>query len=148
MARTPARPDGATWNRLLMGAVPFSGTFLRQVKRGAVQDVGLRDLDGAEAEEQHRLEQDRGAGDDRRRAVRVQAGDLLALRERERGELAEHALDRFDEQAVAVDSVGVVWIEVLIDRGERGRGAGDRDALRDARAHGFANRVGEARAER
>src|SRR5688572_19231949 len=39
-----------------------------------VQDVALRDLDLAEAEQPHRLDQDRPSGDDRGRAVGVQPG--------------------------------------------------------------------------
>src|SRR5436190_15926660 len=46
-------------------AVPFSGLVSgRRVERSAVEDVAVRDLDRAEAEHAHRLNQDRGAGDD------------------------------------------------------------------------------------
>ncbi len=55
-------------------------------QRGAAQDVVLGDRDVLEAECAHHLEQDHDAGDDRRRAVRVQADDLAALRH---GELCE-----------------------------------------------------------
>ena len=42
----------------------------------------LGDLDPVEAEGAHRLDQDHDAGDDRRRPVGVQAGDLDPLGER------------------------------------------------------------------
>src|SRR3954452_452729 len=70
---------GPLWNRLLTGAVPFSGLFRGEIERRAVQDVSLRDLQRAEREQEHRLEQDRGPGDDRWGTIGVQAGDLLAL---------------------------------------------------------------------
>ena len=60
--------------------------------------------DPLEAEGAHRLDQDHHAGDDRRRPVGVQAGDLDPLGERGRGELREHPLDRAAGSSdVAVD---------------------------------------------
>src|SRR3954447_25001256 len=102
MARTPARPDGATWNRLPPEAVPFSGRFRRHVQGGSVQDVRLGDLDRVESEQANRLDQDRRAGDDRRGAVGVEARYPLALLERDRGEFAEHAVAGSEQQAVTV----------------------------------------------
>src|SRR3954451_23816297 len=67
---------GPLWNRLLTGAVPFSAAFRSQIQRRAMEDVRLRDLDRREAEHAHRLDQDGGAGHDRRRAIRVKAGHL------------------------------------------------------------------------
>src|SRR3954471_9659003 len=67
---------GPLWNRLLTGAVPFSGRLLGQIQGGAVEDVGLRDLDRGQAEHAHRLDQNGGAGDDRRGPVGVEAGHL------------------------------------------------------------------------
>ena len=46
----------------------------RRPDRGAVEDVGLRDLDLVEAEGAHHLDQDHDAGDDRRRPVGMEAG--------------------------------------------------------------------------
>src|SRR5215213_3758256 len=96
-----------------------------------MEDGGLGDLDRAEPEDAHGLEEDGGAGDDRGRAIRVEADDLAALLEWDGSELAEHAVDGFEQQAVAVDLVRVVGVEVLVDGGERGHGSGDGDAESD-----------------
>ncbi len=87
----------------------------------------LGDRDLLEAEGAHRLDQDHDAGDDRRRAVGVQAGDLDPLGQRRRGELGEQVLDRGEGEDVAVDPLGVVGLEPQLDRGQRGRRAGDGD---------------------
>ena len=92
-------------------------------------------LGGLEAVEPERLEhadQDDHAGDDRRRAVGMQA---LTRRRSSRSRAARRAssslsVDELD--AVAVDAARVVGIERLVDRGARGRGAGDRDRARRA----------------
>ena len=83
----------------------------------------------SEAEGAHRLDQDHHAGDDRRRAVGVQAGDRAALLERSSpARRREDRSQRATLEHVAVDPRGVVGLERLVDRGaaEVGR-AGDRD---------------------
>src|SRR4051794_36208282 len=119
---------GPLWNRLLTGAVPFSEAVRGQVEGGSVQDVGLGDLDGVQAEEAHGLDQDRRARDDCGGAVGVEAGDVFSLVEGDGGELAEDARGGFQQQVVAVDLLRVVGVELLVDRGQRGGGAGDGDA--------------------
>ena len=47
--------------------------------------------------------------------------------------LREQALDRRQREDVAVDPLGVVGVEPELDRGERGRGAGDGDPLGGSR---------------
>ena len=108
----------------------------------------LGDLDPLEAEGAHRLDQDHDAGDDRRRPVGVQAGDLDALGERGRGELREHPLDRRQGEDVAVDPLGVVGLEAQLDRGQRGRRAGDGDPRARPRAPVADARPRSARARR
>src|SRR3954471_12505822 len=53
----------------LGGRFLFLGRFRRDVERGAVKDVGLRDLDRLEAEQSDRLDQDGCPRNDRRCAV-------------------------------------------------------------------------------
>ena len=72
--------------------------------------------------------EDHGAGDDGRRAVGVEAGDVAALGEGQRREPAEDALAGGRAEPVAVHPLGVVGVELEVDRGERGGGAGDGDA--------------------
>ena len=67
------------------------------------------------------------AGDDRRRAVGVQADDLAALGFGHVGQPREQQLDGGQQQRVAVHALGVVGVELLVDRGRRGGGAGDGD---------------------
>src|SRR3954469_22038680 len=100
-----------------------------------MKDVSLGDLDGAEAEHPHRLEEDGGAGNDRGRAIRVQASDLAAVLEPDGSKLAEHAVDGFEQQAVALDLVRVVGVELLVDGGKGGGGAGHRNASSDLFDH-------------
>ncbi len=72
------------------------------------------------------LEQDH-AGDDRGRAVGVQAGDLTALCVGHVGEAREQQFDGGEQQRVAVHARGVIGVELLVDGGGRGGGAGDGD---------------------
>ena len=72
------------------------------------------------------LEQDH-AGDDRGRAVGVQADDLAALPFVHVGEAGEQQFDGRQQQAVAVHARGVVGVELLVDGGGGGGGAGDGD---------------------
>ena len=71
--------------------------------------------------------QDHDAGDDRRRPVGVQSGDLAALVERQRREPVAQRRERRARQHVALDPRGVVGLEREVDRRARGRGAGDGD---------------------
>src|SRR3954447_3162748 len=125
----------------------FSGRFRRDVQRGSGQDVRLGALDRVESEHANRLDQDRRAGDDRWGAVGVEARYPLALLERDRGEFAEHAVAGFEQQAVTVDLVGVVRIELLIDRGQGRRRAGDGDPFLHCGADLGRDRVVEDRAD-
>ena len=70
---------------------------------------------------------DYDTGDDRRRPVGVQAPDLPPLLEGHRGEPLEDLLALLAPEHVARRPVGVVGIELLGDRRQRGRGAGDAD---------------------
>ena len=89
----------------------------------------LGDLDLLEAEGAHHLDQDHDPGDDRRRPAGMQPGDLEPLLEGLRGEQRAHPLDRVEGEPVAVDALGVVGVELLVDRRQRGRRAGDGDPL-------------------
>ena len=83
----------------------------------------------------HRLDQDDAARDDRGRAVGMQARDLAPLGERHaRPARPRIRSQRRERQAVAVDALAVVGVEAQVDRRERRRRAGDRDALRTALA--------------
>ena len=66
-------------------------------------------------------------GDDRRRAVGVQADDLAALRFGHLRQAREQQFDGREQQRVAVHALRVVGVELLLDRGRRGGGAGDGD---------------------
>ena len=70
---------------------------------------------------------DRRAGDDHRRPLRLEAGHRAPLRERERGEALELRLDRVARDPVAVDALRVV-LRAELERGERRDRAGDADA--------------------
>ena len=85
----------------------------------------LGDLDPLEPEGAHRADQDYGAGEDRRRPVGVQAPDPSALGERQRGEAGELALQLSSSSTWPSTKLGVVGIEVELDRRQRGRRAGD-----------------------
>src|SRR6187397_1587917 len=106
----------------------------RGLERHPVEDVVLGGLDPVEAEGAHRLDQDHAAGDDRRGAVGVQAGDRGALGEGGGGEQREQVLDRLQREDAAVHARRVVWLEAEVGRGERGWRACDRDPGRGAGA--------------
>ena len=89
----------------------------------------LGDLDLGEIEGPHRLDQQDHAGDDRGRAVGVQAGDVAALGERHGGQAREQHLGLRAQEPEAVDAGGVVGVELLEDRRAGGGGAGDGDAV-------------------
>src|SRR3954454_7444316 len=93
-----------------------------------MENVSLGHLDRVESEHAHRLEEDRGAGNDRRGAIGAEADDLAPLLEPDRSKLAEPAVDRVQQQAIALDLVRVVGVELLVDRGEGGGRAGYGDA--------------------
>src|ERR687895_855706 len=101
-------------------------------ERGAVEDVRLADFDLVEVEAAHRFEQNDGPGDDAGRPVGMEPGHSSAGVHGQRGELGDDALARASPEAVAVDFLRVVGIELLGDGGERGGGPGDGDALLDA----------------
>ena len=52
------------------------------------------------------------------------------------GQAREQQLDGGEQQRIALHARGVVGVELLVDRGGRGGGAGDGDAARDGRALG------------
>src|SRR4051794_20954933 len=131
----------------LRGRFLFGDLFGGEVERRTVQDVGLGDFDRREAEDAHRLDQDRGTRDDRGRAVGVETGYLFALVKRQRSQLAEHAVGGLEQQSIAVDLLGVVWVQPLVDRGQRGGGAGDRNARLDRVTDFGRDRVFDDRAD-
>ena len=90
----------------------------------------LGDLDPLEAEGAHRLDQDHDAGDDRRRAVGVQAGDLARSASGAEASCESRRWIVGRERTWPVDARGVVGLEAQLDRGQRGGGAGDGDAGR------------------
>ena len=94
----------------------------------------LGDLDLLELERAHGLPEQDHAGDDRGRAVGVQADDRAALGFVHVGQAREQQFDGGEQQRVAVHARGVVGVELLVDRGGRGGGAGDGDAAADGRA--------------
>src|SRR6187399_651558 len=62
--------------------------------RGSVEDVVLGDFDLVEGECTHRLDQDHHPGDDVRRPIGVQTGDLCPFGQWCRGQLREKSLYR------------------------------------------------------
>ena len=106
-----------------------------------MKDVGLARLDPLEAERAHRLDQDGRSGDDRGSSVGVQTGDVLAGCSGSAASIASIRSHSLERQLVAVYAQGVVGLELLVDRRERGGRAGHGDALSDAhRAHRPARR--------
>ena len=91
----------------------------------------LGDLDLVELERAQRLAEQDHPGDDRRRAVGMQADDRAPARFVHVGQAREQQFDRRQLEPVAVHARGVVGVELLGDRGGRGGGAGDGDAARD-----------------
>ena len=87
--------------------------------------------------------EDGGSGDDGGGAVGVEAGDLAALGEREGGELVAELLAGVACEPVPVDPLGVVGVELEVDGGERGGGAGDGDRLVDLGSHVLGDVAGE-----
>src|SRR5437763_16388763 len=100
-----------------------SGDLLaRPHKRGAPEDVALGDLNAVEVEGSERLEQDRHAGDDRGRAVGMQAHDLAPLGDGHRRQAREQQVEVAEVEYEALHLVGIVRVQPLLDRGARGRG--------------------------
>ena len=95
-----------------------------------MQDVVLGDLDLVQVERAHRLRQQHHAGDDRGRAAGIQADHRPSLRFVHVGEAREQQFDRGQQQRIPVHALGIVGIELLVDRRGRRRGAGHRDATR------------------
>ena len=75
----------------------------------------------------HDLAQDDRAGDDHRRALRLEPGHLAPLRERKCGEPLELSLDRAVAEPMAVHALAVVLDEAEVERRERGDRARDAD---------------------
>ena len=94
----------------------------------------LGDLDLLEPERAHGLLEQDHAGDDRGRAVGVEADDLPALLFVHVGKPREQQFDGAQLEHIAVYAGGVVGVELLVDRGGGRRGAGDGDAVVDRRA--------------
>ena len=94
----------------------------------------LGDLDAVELECTERLGEQDHPGDDRGRAVGMQADERAALRFVHVGQAREQQLDGGEQQGIALDARGVVGVELLVDRGGGSGGAGDGDAARDGRA--------------
>ena len=99
-------------------------------ERDAVEDVPLADLEALEPERGERLQQQHAARDDRRRAIGMESRHGAPLVVRHRGEAGQDLRRRRARDDVAVDARGVVRLELQLDRGDRGRGAGDRDHAR------------------
>jgi hypothetical protein len=96
---------------------------MHRFQGGAAEDVVLGNLDGIEAKRVERLDQVGGAGDDGGRSGRVQPGYLAAPCAGHPGERLEVLLGAVAAQDVAVDAIGVVRLQFLVYRGERGRRA-------------------------
>ena len=126
-ARTPARPDGAGCRRGKMpapsleatSAAPWRMSFSRPRSRRARRRASTR--------------QDR-AGDDRRGAVWMEARTSRRCATVAR-QARQQPLAAACPEAVAVHALGVVGVELLVDRGERGGGARHGDHGVHARAH-------------
>ena len=71
--------------------------------------------------------QDHRAGDDHRRALRLERRHLAPLRERQRGEPVELRARACERQPVAVHALAVVRVEPEVERGERRHRARDAD---------------------
>ena len=106
----------------------------RVVQRGAAEDVVLRDLDRLELEQVHDLGEDHDPREDRDRTVRVKALDLAALLERHRRQAIEDRVAFLCAQDVTLHVFRVVGVELLGDRRERGRRAGDTERAAGVRA--------------
>ena len=100
-------------------------------ERRAVEDVVLARLERVQPVPREHLADDDGAGDDHRRALRLEAGHAAPLLERQRREPLELLLDGLAREHVAVHALGVVLDEPEVERRERRHRAGDADrALR------------------
>ena len=97
-----------------------------------MEDVGLADLDLVEVERAHRSSRIVAPGDDGGRAVGVEAGDSRGAR-RAGGRRAGRAMRSQAPRSSRWPCTrsGVVGVELEVDRGERGGGAGDGDAVLD-----------------
>src|SRR5918994_1161660 len=90
----------------------------RSIERGPVEDVALARLDLVEPVAVEDLAQDHDAADDDRRTLGLERRHFAALRERERGEPLEDALDAGTRDATAVDLLAVVRVEPEVERGD------------------------------
>ena len=104
-----------------------------RLQRGPLEDVVLGDLDRLEAEHPHRLDQDQAAGDDRRRAIRVEARHRAPFLERQRGEHRAGCASQRRASAGSRRRARGRRARGAVDRGERRRRAGDGDAVGDVR---------------
>ncbi len=80
-------------------------------QRRSAEDVVLGDLDLVHPERAKDLDQDDQAGDDRRRAIRMQTNNIAALVVRHLREASEEFVEAGEADDVAVDAVGVVRVE-------------------------------------
>ena len=142
----PVRSEALPRPRRSIGPRAGRSAYRTSVQAGASQRSARTALSAAprrmscsetstlvEAERAQGLAQHRHAGDDRGRAVGVQARDLAALvvrHRRERGRAARSSVARVTR--VAVDPVGVVGLELEVHRRGRRRRAGDGDRGVDA----------------
>ena len=117
---------GAGRRRALFGLRQLGGR-----ERGAVQEVALTRLEPVEAVGAQHLADDHDAGDDHRRALRLEAGQSLARSSS--GSAASRSSQRStvaERDAVAVHALGVVLVAAELERRERRHGAGHADAAR------------------
>src|SRR5204862_4960387 len=101
------------------GRRPRENALSGGLDRGAVEDVVLGDLDLAQPERAHHLDQDQDARHDRRGATGMKAREVEALVERLRRQDRAEALDGVEGEQIAVDHLWVVRIELLLDRRQR-----------------------------
>ena len=106
----------------------------RRAQGAADEDVVLGDLHLVELERAEGLGEEDHAGDDRRERGRGRGRRPTALGFVHVREAREQHLDGGEQERVAMDAHGVVWIELLVDRSGRGGRAGDGDPTRDGRA--------------
>ena len=136
MARTPARPDGAILRAAAQdagGRLSASACVVRRVASAAPWRMSAS-LTSISSRPKARIDSSRIAAP--ATIVGARSGwrpvDLAALVDGERGELGQRSARSAPRlEPVAVDPLGVVGVELLVDRGERGGRAGHGDAVLD-----------------
>ena len=134
--RTKAIPN--TWCDCAVSRYRLAKRLLRRApsRPRAPSRAGCRSSEtsiSSQAEGPHHLDQDHGR---RRRSSARGPGCSPGTRSRSASGSEERRQSmrwtRLQPQAVAMDPIGVVGLELLVDRGQRGRRAGDGDRVRPA----------------